>query len=66
MNTKAPPSEHEPCPRCGKQPVATKGKTYWTAHCETVHYLRMVEATPMKTRHQALDAWDEDVKNDRI
>jgi hypothetical protein len=66
MNSKVPATEHEPCPRCGKQPIVSKGKSYWTAHCETSHFPRKVEATPMKTKHQALAAWDEDVKNDRI
>lgn len=59
--------DHEPCPRCGKQPVATKGKTYWTARCEeSKHVMHPVAATPMRTKVAALEAWDEDVKYDRI
>lgn len=58
-------AEHEPCPRCGKQPVATKGKTYWTARCETEH-LFPVKSCPMPTKTRALAAWDDDVKHKRI
>lgn len=58
--------EHAPCPRCGKQPVATKGKTYWTAMCETEHFPRMSSGTPMASKMAALAAWDNDVMHARI
>ena len=57
---------HEPCPICGGQPEASKGKTYWTARCPKDHFLRKVVATPMKTKNLAFVAWDDDVKHQRI
>lgn len=57
---------HEPCPRCGKQPVVKKGPTYWTAHCSESHLAGSVSATPMRTKRAALEAWDAGVKNQSI
>lgn len=58
--------EHVPGPRCGRQPVATKGKTYWTARCESEHFPQMSSGTPIGSKKAALAAWDDDVKRARI
>jgi hypothetical protein len=59
-------ANQEPCPRCGKQPEAVKGTTYWTAYCPTGHLPGRVSSTPMRSRVAALRAWDDDVKAGRI
>lgn len=53
-----------PCPKCGAQPEVKKGKTYWTASCPTPHVLARVAGNPMKTKKDALDAWDYVVKHE--
>lgn len=59
-------ANHESCPRCGEQPVVTKGPTYWTAHCPMAHLPGRVSATPMRTKKAALEAWNAGVKNQSI
>ncbi len=59
-------SMNEPCPRCGAQPVVTKGPTYWTAYCTKSHFPGGVRATPMRTKSAALLAWDDGVKSKSI
>lgn len=54
---------NEPCPRCGKQPVVTKGSTYWSAHCLGPRLLRTFGATPMRTKTAALQAWNDGLKS---
>lgn len=56
-------SEHEPCPRCQKQPAVERTGSYWRAYCASVHFPGDLRAMPMKTKSAALDAWDRAVRS---